>query len=349
MCLVMNSEPKKERSGLPLLSEIGQSQACRGLALALVAQAGEDQHDDGDDVGEHLVELLHGQVHAGGNVHVQDVQPAEEEGGQHADVRPPYREDDQRDGQPAAVAEGVVGPYAAGVVHDVVEAAEAGDHAADAGGRVLVAPDVDAGSIRRVGVLTHGAQVQSEARVPQDVGDDERDGDGDVSEESVGEEQLAEDAALVRKGQGTVEVRAGGAERDGGHRAAGQLDEGAAEEVADAHAEGGERQAGHVLVGAQGDGEEAVDKPGQQRAQQAGAKRDGDSQEAVHVRRGGQGLLVEEGADDAADAADVHDAGNAEVEVAGFLRQRLAGAAEEQRDALHDGAGNEGNEIEHLI
>ena len=65
--------------------------------------------------------------------------------------------------------------------------------------------------------------------------------------------------ALVREGQRTAEVAAGGGEGDGGHLAAGELDEGAAEEVADAHAEGGEGKTGDVLVGPEGDGEDAVD------------------------------------------------------------------------------------------
>ena len=76
--------------------------------------------------------------------------------------------------------------------------------------------------------------------------------------------------------------------------------------------------------------------------------RDADGQEGVHLLHG-HGLLIEERADDAADAADIHDAGDAQVQVAGFLRQDLAGAAVEQRDALHDGPGDEGYQIKHRL
>ena len=72
-------------------------------------------------------------------------------------------------------------------------------------------------------------------------------------------------------------------------------------------------------------------------------------QKAVHFG-GGHGLLIEERADDAADAAHIHDAGDTQVQVTGFLRQDLAGAAEQQGDALHDRTGDERYKIKaHLL
>ena len=82
----------------------------------------------------------------------------------------PDGEDDQRDGQPAAVAEGVVGPHAVGVVHDVVQTAQTRDHGADAGGQVLVLGDVDAGGVGSGRALAHGAQVQAGTGAVQEVG-----------------------------------------------------------------------------------------------------------------------------------------------------------------------------------
>ena len=102
-------------SGSALLPEVGETQARGGLILPLFAHGDDDEHHQGDDVGDHLVELLHRQVQAGGDVEIQDVEAAEEDGGQDADVGTPDGEDDQSDGQPAAVAEGVVGPNAVGV------------------------------------------------------------------------------------------------------------------------------------------------------------------------------------------------------------------------------------------
>ena len=121
------------RFALSFLTEVGQTKRLGRLILALFAQRDHDQHDQRDDIRQHLVKLLDGEVGAAGNEDVQNVAAAEENGGQNAHVRTPDREDDQRDGEPAAVAEGVVRPDAAGVVHDVIQAAESGDHAADAG------------------------------------------------------------------------------------------------------------------------------------------------------------------------------------------------------------------------
>ena len=61
------------------------------------------------------------------------------------------------------------------------------------------------------------------------------------------------------------------------------------------------------------------------------------------------GLLIEEGPDNAANTAHIHNTGNAQIQVAGFLRQGLAGGAVEQRNALHDRSGEKGNKIKHLL
>ena len=84
----------------------------------------------------------------------------------------------------------------------------------------------------------------------------------------------------------------------------------------------------------------AVQQSHQQRAQQGAQHGDAHRQQAVHLRRR-DGLLIEKRPDDAADAAHIHDAGDAQIQVAGFLRQDLAGAAVQQGDALHDGPGKE--------
>ena len=98
------------RPASPFLAEIRQAEACRGLIFALGAHARDDEHDDRDDIGDHLVQFLDSEVRAARQEDVQDIQSAEEEGREHADVRLPDREDDERDGKPAAVAEGGVRP-----------------------------------------------------------------------------------------------------------------------------------------------------------------------------------------------------------------------------------------------
>ena len=278
---------------------------------------------------------------------MQDIQSAEEEGREHANVRLPDREDDERDGKPAAVAEGVVRPDAAGVVHDVVQSAEAGDHAADAGGDVLILVDVDAGSVGRLRVFADGAQVQPHARALEHIGRDQRDGHGEVGQKAVGQKDLPEPAEALHARDRLGKVAVGRRERDGRHLAAGELDERAAHEVAEADAERRHGKAGDVLVGAQRDGQKAVQQTHEQRPEQARQQRDHHGEKAVHARGPADTLLIQERPDDAADTADVHDARDAEVEVAGLFGERLAGAAEQQRDALHDGAGDKGHKIKH--
>ena len=169
---------------------------------------------------------------------------------------------------------------------------------------------------------------------------------GGIGQEAVGQEDFSKPAQLVREGQAPAEVGAGGAEGDKGDLASGDLNEGAAEEVAEAHAEGGHGKAGNILVGPEGHGEEAVEKPHKEGAQQGAQQGDAHCENTRHLS-GGDGLLIQERADNAADAAHVHDTGNAQVQVAGLLRDGLAGGAEEQGDALDNGSGNKGCKIKH--
>ena len=113
---------------LPFLAEIRYAKAFRRLIFPLASDAGDDQHHQGNHVGNHLIKLLVLHViHTGGDVQIDDVQTAEQEGGQDAYIRSPDGEDHQGDGKPAPIAEGVVGPDAAGVVHNIVKSAQARD------------------------------------------------------------------------------------------------------------------------------------------------------------------------------------------------------------------------------
>ena len=71
------------------------------------------------------------------------------------------------------------------------------------------------------------------------VGSDQGNDDGEIRQEPVGQEHLAEPAQLVGEGQGGLDIAAGTAQHDGGDLRVGELDEGPAEEVAKAHAKGG--------------------------------------------------------------------------------------------------------------
>ena len=181
----------------------------------------------------------------------------------------------------------------------------------------------------------------------ENIGCYKRDDHREIGKKAVGEEYLAEPAELCCGGHGLAEIRARSRERDRRYLTAGKLDERAAEEVADVDAESRHGKTRDVLIRAQRDGEEAVNKTHEQRTGKRGQQRDHDSIEAVHRRGGAAGLLVEEGPDNAAYTSDIHNAGYAEVEVAGLLGERFAGAAEKKRNALSNCPGNKGNKIKH--
>lgn len=134
------------------------------IVLPFFLHGNDDKNKDRDHVGEHFVKLLHREIHAGRDEHMENVQSAEEERSENADVRTPHGEDNERDSEPAAVTEAVIGPYAAGIVHHVIESAETGDHAAGAGGDIFIFCDVDARRVRRVGVFAHGTKLEADAR-----------------------------------------------------------------------------------------------------------------------------------------------------------------------------------------
>ena len=60
-------------------------------------------------------------------------------------------------------------------------------------------------------------------------------------------------------------------------------------------------------------------------------------------------VLIHEGGRQTGDAAEVHDAGDAEVQVAGFLRDDLAERAEHDNRAEHDGRVQKVREFQQKI
>ena len=88
------------------------------------------------------------------------------------------------------------------------------------------------------------------------------------------------------------------------------------------------------LDGPQGHGQETIQQPHQQGAEERTDQRDQHSQKRIKLR---YMLLIQKRANHAADTAHIHNTGNTQVQVAGFLRQDLAGGAEQNRHALHHG------------
>ena len=190
--------------------------------------------------------------------------------------------------------------------------------------------------------------MKTGARVLEEVGSEKCNDDREVSQEAVGQEDLTEPAGRLGDGKGFAEIGAGCGERDGRDLTAGELDERATEEVADADAERGKGKTGHVLVRAKRNRQQAVNQAHEERACQRAEHRNTDGGQRAHFGCG-NGLLIEERANNAADTADIHHARNTEVQVAGFFGEDLTGAAVEKGNALHDGARKERSKIKHLL
>ena len=310
----------------------------RGLIFLFLAHRNHDQHHDGDDIGQHLHKVGHiaGQRDAeqAGQELVQPVEHTEQVGAPDGVEGLPCRKDDERHGQPAQrldLAGG--GPDALIVVQHIVQAADAADACADAGGQILVKRDIDARRIRRGGVFTHGAQVEARAGAGQEPVQQNGQHDSRVGQKAVGEHGLPQRTQTGQDGELCAERLVG----NGGGGVAGTVEDKDAEEVCHAHAEGRQRQTGDILVGAQADGQKGVD----QAAGHAGKDRAGHSdQDADKAVGAGGGILIRPGAGKAGKAAQIHDARHAEVEVAGFfghgLAERTVHNDRTERDGTHD-------------
>ena len=173
---------------LTFLAEVGETQTCGRLILSLLAQRSGNQNQNGHQIGEHLEQLdvLAAQT---GDDHVDPEQQAEQVGTPDGVEGAPGGEDNQCHGQPAQGFNGaVIAPGSLDIVHGVVQTAQTGDAGADAGGQILIAGDVDAGSVGGAGVLAHCPEVQTHTGLCQH--DRSRNGNGDscIGEEIVGKE-----------------------------------------------------------------------------------------------------------------------------------------------------------------
>ena len=306
----------------------------------------DDQDRQGGDVGEHLEELLR----AAGQAVDVEIHPGE----QAEEVRPPDRaqrtpggEDHQRHGQPAEAfnAAGAV-PGALLIIHHVIQTAQTGDHGADAGGQIFVFRHVDADRVSRGGVFTNRAQVQPGHGLVQEEAHQHGENDRDISQKAVGEEKLSDNAQLRKEGQLRPESL-------GGHQnvdlpdTAGQFVQGTAEEVGETGGEDVESQTHDVLIAAQRDRHEGEKQPGKERSDQAADHRDQDTDD--RVCRAAHGTFIIEGADQAGDAAHVHDPGYAKVEVPAFFRQNLTDRPEEDHGAKHDSGIQQCDKLCHFV
>ena len=182
-----------------------------GYALGLGgagALGGEGQDDEGDEVGQHAVEVgadaqLGEQEHAVA-VYVDArvgrgdaLEEAEEQRAARDVQRLPVAEDHDREGQEAEARDVAVGGAVRGGER-VDKAAHAGQRAGDGGARVAHLVDVDAQRVRGLRVLAAGAQPEAEARLVQDYRQDDEQQYADVGREvGLVYEGGAEEAHLV--------------------------------------------------------------------------------------------------------------------------------------------------------
>ena len=335
--------------GLALLSEIGKAKACRRLVFALSAEADENQHQNGDDIGKHFENFLARARHGDGDAHqpeqvckveIQPVEHPEEVGAPDGVNRLPARKDDQRHRQPAQRLQAAAAcPGALDVVHGVIQAAQPRNGAANADGQVLAACDVDAGGVGRGGIFTHSAQVEAGARAAEEVPQGDGDEDGQVDQPA----QRVEDGRFPQAGQHGAEGGRGDGQGNLAH-AAGQRVEAAAVEIGDAAAEDGQRQSGDVLVCPQRDGQKAVNQPAEERKPQRAQQGHKQAYGGVWLFHPG---LVKEGANQPADGAQRHDAGHAQVEVAALFGQNFTHGAVENDGAKPDGGLEKRNYLLH--
>ncbi len=301
------------------------------MIFAFFTDAGDDEHDNGDDIRQHFKDG--GQVHRqsghhtgnGGSRHKEE---SEQGGAEDAQVRSPKSKDNKRDGEPTERLNALVCLAGAGVVDDVEQSAEGCNAGADAGGAVFIGGHIDAGGVGGGGVFTHGTQVKTGARARQHIRGDQRDDDGKKEHHAA----ILQRVVLPRKGEteqlGSVEILGIAClvlQHDNGHQS---------------RAEGGHGKTGHVLVCLEGHGQKAVDRAHDGTAEKGCQKRNNDHQKAGHTRLVGTVERVQSGT--AAGTSHAENTGNTEVEVTCLFGQDLA------RGAVEKGCA-EGDRIDQII
>lgn len=112
----------------------------------------------------------------------------------------PKAEDDERDSQPADAGQALVVPHAACDAGDVGNAADGGDAAAQHGGQIFIAGDVDTGSVRRCGGFADGPEIQALARLIQEPCKEDGKREGEIRQNVVLEQQRAEHGNVAQEG-----------------------------------------------------------------------------------------------------------------------------------------------------
>ena len=190
--------------GSPLALVVGNALRLGGPGLL----GGEGQHDQGDEVGQHPVEVgadgdLRQQIHPvavevdGGIGGRHALEQAEQQGRPRDVQRLPVAEDHDGQGQEAEAGH-LAGGGAVGGGQGVDKAADARQRPGDGGAGVPHLVDVDAQGVRRLGILAAGAQPQAELRLIEDDGQQHEQQDAHIGGRiDPVEEGLAQKAQIV--------------------------------------------------------------------------------------------------------------------------------------------------------
>ena len=224
-------------------------------------------------------------------------------------MRPPQCKDNQRDAQPSKGFQAQICFLGHHIVNNVVESAQAGNTASDAGGHVFVTGHVNAHCVRSRRVFTHSTQLQPDPGTEQHPAAQQYDNDRQEKEYAKALQTIlpaCERPAIHHFRSDEVYSRI----------------QFAHDHLHQAYAKGGQSQAGHILVCPERYRQERIDQAAEH-GQEHGAQ---DPQEHNQERR--KAALADHVQDQAsASAAHAHDTGNTQVQVSGFLRQDFARGA----------------------
>ena len=197
-------------------------------------------------------------VHSGRNIEIQDIQSSKQEGCQNADIRAPDGEDYKGDSQPASVTESIVGPYAAGIVHNIVETAKSCDHTSDTGCDVFIFCYVNTCCICSTRVLADCTKLKAHTGVMQNIGCYQRNEHCQICQEAVGQEQFSKPAQFSCKGKGLAEKSTGCRQGNGGNIAVYQFDQRTAKEVTKTNTKCSHGKSCYILICSQCHGQETI-------------------------------------------------------------------------------------------
>ena len=163
---------------------------------------------------------------------------------------------------------------------------------------------------------------------------------GQVGQETIGKEDLADDSQMVRKKRDLrAECLSGGIYGSLPHDA-GDTGEGTAQEISEAHTECSQCKTGYVLIGFQGYRQDAVDQGTDQGEQQTS---DHGTHNAQKADRGICAVFIQKSACKTADGTHVHDAGDTHIQVAAFFCKDLSGSTVKERHTLGNGSLDKGD------